>query len=78
LDILCCLSGDPLAVEQVSGKTGMAQTRAKHHMRILDAFGLIGKMREGESGRMLYVARLDGQPEWVREAVERHKRVAKK
>lgn len=77
LDILCCLNGEPLAVEQVSGRIGMHPTRTKHHMRILDAFGIVGRTRSGDSGQALYVARLDEQPDWVREAVEAHKRAAK-
>jgi DNA-binding transcriptional ArsR family regulator len=74
LDILCCLAGgEPLALAQVSGRTGMHPTRATHHMRILDAFGLVGKRRDGECGQVLYVARLDEHPAWVAEAVEAYR-----
>lgn len=76
LDILCCLNGEPLAVEDVSGRTGMHPIRTRHHMQILDAFGIVGRTRSGDSGQALYVACLDEQPDWVREAVEAHKGVA--
>lgn len=74
LDILCCLDPvDPMAIAQVSGATGMPPTKAAHHMRILDAFGLVGKRRDGGHGRVLYVKRLDEHPVWVAEAVEAHR-----
>jgi DNA-binding transcriptional ArsR family regulator len=74
LDILCCLAeGEPLAVEQVSGKAGMHPTRTAHHMRILEAFGLVGKKRKGRSGQTLYVARLEEHPPWVARAVNDHR-----
>ena len=74
LDILCCLDADePMDVAQVSGRTGIETRRAEHHMRILEAFGLVGAEQNGTGGRVLYVLRLDRQPEWVSEAVESHR-----
>jgi predicted transcriptional regulator len=73
LDILCCLNGKPLAVEQVSGRTGLCPPWATYHLRILDRFGLVGRKRNGERGRVLYAACLDEQPDWVQEAVETHR-----
>ena len=79
LDILCCLAdGGPLAVEQVSGRTGMNPTQTRHHMQILDAFGLVGKSREEGVGPTLYVARLNENPPWVIRAVNDHRRAAAK
>lgn len=75
LDILCCLAdGGPLTIEQVSGRTGIDPTRTKHHAQILDAFGLVGKTQEDGIGPILYIARLQAHPPWVREAVAEHKR----
>lgn len=75
LDILSCLADEgALAIEQVSGRTGLDPTRTKHHLQILNAFGLVGKTQEGGVGPTLYVARLQAHPPWVREAVEKHKR----
>jgi DNA-binding transcriptional ArsR family regulator len=77
LGILCCLAdGEALAVEQVSDRTGMQPRQTKHHMQILDVFGIVRRTRKGESGQAIYVLRLDEQPRWVREAVEAHRRVA--
>jgi hypothetical protein len=70
------MNGEPLAVEDVSGRTGMHPTRTRHHMSILDAFGIVGRTRSRDSGQALYVARLDEQPDWVREAVEANKGAA--
>ncbi len=71
---MCCLNGEPLAVEQVSARTAMTPTRTRYHMQILDTFDLVGRTRNGESGQPLYESRLDEQPEWVRKAVEAHRR----
>jgi hypothetical protein len=73
LDILCCLAGEPLAVEQVSGRTGRGRTHTRHHMQILDAFGLVGTKGDVKGGQVVYVGRLDEQPAWVRKAVEAHR-----
>jgi DNA-binding transcriptional ArsR family regulator len=73
LDILRCLAdGEPLALAQVSSKTGMYPRRATHHLRILDSFGLVGETEDIESGQALYTTRLADQPDWVREIVEAH------
>ena len=73
LDILCCLDPDEsMAIAQVSTRTGIHPTLTKHHINILDAFSLVGK-KEEEGGQAFYVARLDEQPDWVREAVETHR-----
>lgn len=78
LEILSCLGpSEPTSVDQVCGKTGLRTTQARHHLRILDAFGLVrGKGDEG-GGPALYVARLVRQsPAWVTRAVNRHRQAA--
>jgi len=77
LGILCCLAnGEALAVDQVSDRTEMHPIQTKHHMQILDVFGIVRRTRKGESGQALYVLCLDEQPDWVREAVDAHRKVA--
>jgi RecB family endonuclease NucS len=74
LDILCCLDpGQPLAIEQVADETGMQERLAKHHMRILEAFGLVAARRTADSGPILYVLCLDDKPAWVSVVVEAHR-----
>jgi DNA-binding transcriptional ArsR family regulator len=74
LAILCCLNGKPLAVKQVSARTGLSPGRAKHHLRVLNTCDLVGRTRSGEGGETLYESHLNDQPEWVRKAVEGYQR----
>lgn len=78
LDILCCLDSDePMATEQISGRTGMEVRRMAYHLRVLRAFGLIGTTPKDGKGPALYVLCLDRQPGWVTAAVNEHRGVAK-
>jgi predicted transcriptional regulator len=78
LDILCCLDPDePMATEQISGRTGMEVRRTAYHLKVLRAFGLIGATQAGGRGPIVYVLRLDRQPEWVTDAVNEHREVAR-
>jgi hypothetical protein len=74
LSILCCLlsSPEPLDFSQVSAGTGLGSIQVKHHVRILDAFRLVKKQREVDSGKTRYAAQLDVQPYWVRAAIQVH------
>jgi DNA-binding transcriptional ArsR family regulator len=75
LDILCGLdAAEPMDIAHVSSAIGMHPMRATHHLRILDAFGLVEKKYEG--GRMLYATRLEEQPGWIEEAVNDHRQGA--
>jgi DNA-binding transcriptional ArsR family regulator len=78
LDILCCLDSDePLATKQISGRTGMEPPRTAYHLKVLRAFGLIGTTQEDGRCPVLYVLRLEQQPEWVTDAVNEHREVAR-
>jgi predicted transcriptional regulator len=78
LDILCCLdSNEPMAAEQISGRTGIETHRTAYHLRVLRASGLIGTTQKDGRGSALYVLRLDQQPEWVANAVDEHREVAR-
>jgi hypothetical protein len=61
-----------MALERVARRTGMGERQAKHHMRILEAFGLIGK-REEDGGLVVYALHLDDQPAWVSMAIKAHR-----
>lgn len=75
LDILCCiLDGGPLAVPQLSARTGSPARLVGHWVRLLDAFGLVEKLGDLGGEEPLYAATLDEHPDWVREAVEEHRR----
>jgi DNA-binding transcriptional ArsR family regulator len=78
LDILCCLdSGEPLAPEQISGRTGMEVCRTIYHLKVLRAFGLIGTTQKDGKGPALCTLNLARQPEWVAAAVNEHREVAR-
>lgn len=74
LGLLSCLvDGEPLAVPQLSAQTGESMTAVRHHLKLLGTFDLVEE-KGTLGGESLYAATLDEQPEWVREAVETHRR----
>lgn len=74
LDILCCLvDREPLEVAQVSASTGRDKHLVRHHLKLLEAFGLVRKEGGRRSRPALYVACLDEHPDWVAEAVRDHR-----
>jgi DNA-binding transcriptional ArsR family regulator len=75
LDVLCCLiDAEPQAVTQLSAKIGKPRAAVSYWVKLLEAFGLVEKAGDLGDGKPLYAARLDGHPDWVREAVEEHRR----
>lgn len=75
LDVLCCiLDGGPLAVPQLSARTSKSLKAVGHYVKLLESFGIIEKIADLDGGEPLYVATLDEHPDWVREAVEEHRR----
>jgi hypothetical protein len=75
LDVLCCiLDGGPLAVPQVSARIGGSPKVVGHWVRLLEVFDLVEKIGDLDGGEPLYVATLDGHPDWVRREVEQHRR----
>jgi hypothetical protein len=75
LDILCCLDPfESVNIAQVCRETGLHLAQVKHHLRILDTFGLV--RNESEGGETLYVACLEQSPAWVTRAVDSHRRRA--
>jgi len=74
LDILCCiLDGGPLAVPQLSARTGASRKAVSHWVKTLESFGLVEKIADLDGGEPLYAATLERHPDWVREAVEGHR-----
>jgi DNA-binding transcriptional ArsR family regulator len=74
LDILCCLlDGGPRAIMQLSAQTGMSPAEVGHHIELLNLFDL-AERADGVAGEPLYQATLENRPDWVRQAVERHRR----
>lgn len=77
LEILACLhSAEPMSIDQVCSRTGLHPTQAKHHLLILDAFGLVRDKGGIEDQQPLYVTRLRQSPAWVTRAVNRHRHAA--
>jgi hypothetical protein len=77
LDVLCCiLDGGPLAIPQLSARTGRPLGAVDHYIKLLESFDLVARAGDLDGGEPLYVATLDDHPDWVREAVEEHRRLA--
>jgi Bacterial regulatory protein, arsR family len=75
LDVLCCLvDGAPLAVPQLSAMTGMPESAVSHYVDLLCSFGLAAKVGRADGVEPLYTTTLDGHPDWVRAAIEGHRR----
>jgi hypothetical protein len=75
LDLLCCLlDGAPLSARQLSARIGRGLSVVGHWVKLLEAFDLIGQVGDRGDAEALYAATLDEQPDWVREAVENHRR----
>ena len=78
LDILCCLDPDkPLTTEQVTARTGIARCGVAYHLKVLRTFGLVGTAPGVGTGPALFVPCLDRQPEWITDAVNEHREVAR-
>jgi DNA-binding transcriptional ArsR family regulator len=74
LDVVCCiLDGGPLAVPQLSARTGKPAKAVEHYLKLLESFGLVEKVGDLDGGEPLYAATLDGHPDWVRETVDEHR-----
>jgi predicted transcriptional regulator len=74
LNVLCCLlDNGPLSIRQLAARTGDSAQAIHYWVRLLEAFALIRHEGESGGGEALYVASLDGQPEWVLEAVRNHR-----
>jgi DNA-binding transcriptional regulator GbsR (MarR family) len=68
------LDGGPLAVPQLSARTGNSLKAVGHWVKLLDTSGLVKKISDLGSREPLYAATLDDHPDWVRETVEEHRR----
>jgi Bacterial regulatory protein, arsR family len=75
LDILCCLlNSEAQAIMQLSAQTGMSEAEVGHYIELLDLFDLVEKT-DDVIGEPLYRATFENHPDWVRKAVERHRRL---
>jgi len=75
LDVLCCLvDGAPLALPQLTAMTGMPTAAVSHYVDLLCSFGLVAKVAGPDGGDSLYTTTLDEHPDWVRAAIEKHRR----
>ncbi len=75
LDVLCCiLDGGPLTIQQVSARIGCSLRSAAYWLDLLDSFDLVAKVDELDGGEAIFAISLDGHPDWVREAIEHHRR----
>lgn|GEM_PF-6782956 len=75
LDLMCCLlDGGPLAVPQLSARTSGSPQAIDHWIKLLESFDLVTKIADLGGGEPLYALTLDDHPDWVREAIEDHRR----
>lgn len=75
LDALCCLDDDgPLTATAISARIGLSITAVTYYLAPLASHSVVKRIGEQEGGEPLYESRLDEQPEWVRKAVEAHRR----
>ena len=75
LDVLCCLiDGGQLAVPQLSAMTGMPKSAVSHYVDLLRSFDLVARVAGTDDREPLYAITLDGHPDWVRAAIEEHRR----
>jgi hypothetical protein len=74
LDLMCCLlDSGPLSVPQLAARIGGVPQAVRYWVNLLDSFDLVEKRGELDDGEGLYAITLDEHPEWVREAVWRHR-----
>jgi Helix-turn-helix domain len=75
LDILRFLGeGEPLTATALSELIGSSPQVVKYFLAPLDSNGVVRRTGERENGEPLYEGCLDGQPDWVRRAVDEHRR----
>jgi|SRR6187551_1775291 len=74
LGILCHLIDDgPLTVAQLSIRTDMPLAAIHYHLTLLKSVCLAKKADDPAIEESLYTATLNGQPNWVWEAVQEHR-----
>lgn len=73
--MLCCiLDGGPLEAAQIGARIGRPQRLVRHWLEVLDCFELVETLGALDEGEPLYIATLDDHPDWVRAAVDMHRR----
>jgi len=75
LNVLCCLLdyGNQSA-SQLAARTGDSMQAVGYWIKVLQNFGLVVQVAEiGQHRQRIYSASLDGQPQWVLEAVQNHR-----
>lgn len=74
LDVMCCLEDEgPLGVEQLATRTGRPRVAIGRYLRLLGTLELVSRTLV-KGGATVYELTLDDHPDWVREAVENHRR----
>lgn len=74
LNLLCCLlDAGPLSVTQIAARIGSPSQAVRYWAALLDTSDLIESRDMLDDGTPLYEATLDDHPEWVWEAVRRHR-----
>ena len=79
LSILCCLvdNGDQ-SIPQLAARTGDSRQAVHYWVKVLENFGLVKQVaEEGRHRQRIFSVSLDGHPQWVRDAVEEHRRRTK-
>jgi hypothetical protein len=75
LDVLCCILDDgPLTTQQISARIGRSLRSVAYWLDLLDSFDLVTEVDELDGGEPTFAINLDGHPDWVHEAIERHRR----
>lgn len=75
LDVLCCLlDAGPLGIPQVAARTRAPDRMVHYWVRLLETFNLVEKVGDPDDREARYRITLDGQPDWVEETIEAHRR----
>jgi DNA-binding transcriptional ArsR family regulator len=69
----CLLDGGPLPASRLAAQIGESVQAARYWLRLLEAFDLVEEHGAPGGGEVLYAATLDEHPDWVRDAVGRHR-----
>jgi len=74
LNLLCCLlDAGPLSLTQLAARIGSSSQAVGYWAALLDSSDLIATCDALDDGTAVYEATLADHPEWVREAVRRHR-----
>ena len=69
----CLLDNEPLSASQLAARVDDSVQAVRYWLRLLDTFDLVKEHDMPAAGEIRYALTLDGQPDWVRKAIEGHR-----